>query len=881
VDYGSSALTAMSIPYLEALQRRYWQDPGSIDEGWRRVFDVLRDLDAWGAARSDDVDALALLHWIREHGHLHADLDPLTASETAGALETVPPGSPFGRAAPEAVAAWRRLCASGLAVELGHMDDENLRAWICDRLEVPVAPISPAALDRAVRLILAGEEFEAFLAVKFPGKKRFGLEGSELTLAILERILARVAADGATDVVIGTMHRGRLSIMSNILGKDLPQLLAEFKGMHPFPGEEMPADVPYHLGLDGILGAAAMRVSLAANPSHLEAVNPVSLGQARGRQDRAGGSRHVVPILIHTDASVIGQGVVAECLQLSAVPGFTVGGTIHLIINNQIGFTTGRDEARSSRYCTGAWKAIDSLILHVNGDRLEAGLQAADLAVDFRQSQGRDAVIDINCYRRNGHNEIDEPRFTQPVLYRKIETHPSVGAAAAAVAIGGRLRTAEDIAAEREEVRASLAEAYEAANELVAGRTFTRFPHRPPTSTHVGIRRPAPGEASVTGIDPERRDALLRALSVVPVGFQLDPKLDKVVRARALAPDAAVNWPLAEALAFGAVLMDGVGVRFTGQDIVRGAFSQRHFAVTDVETGARYVHLEHLRDGQGRFEVINSPLSEYAVLGFEYGYSLERPDRLVIWEAQFGDFANGAQIIIDQFITSGRDKWNQHSGLVLLLPHGLEGQGPEHSSARPERLLQLAARNNIEIAHPSTPANYFHLLRRQVGRTDRKPLLIMGPKSMLRLPAEQSPLTEFGTDRGFRPVIASEGAPGGHAILCSGKIAYDVERALGNTTQPDASVVRLEMLYPFPAESLRDLFRQIRPSKVTWLQEEPANMGAWSYVDRRLERVLAEAGLAGTVVRSIARPEASSPAGSFHGDHENDQKRLVAEALGL
>jgi 2-oxoglutarate dehydrogenase E1 component len=326
--------------------------------------------------------------------------------------------------------------------------------------------------------------------------------------------------------------------------------------------------------------------------------------------------------------------------------------------------------------------------------------------------------------------------------------------------------------------------------------------------------------------------------------------------------------------------MDGVGVRFSGQDIVRGAFSQRHFAVADSETGALHVHLEHLAESQGRFEVINSPLSEYAVLGFEYGYSLERPDRLVLWEAQFGDFANGAQIIIDQFLVSGRDKWNQRSGLVILLPHGLEGQGPEHSSARPERLLQLAARDNIEIAHPSTPANYFHLLRRQVRRSDRKPLLILGPKSLLRLPAAQSPLVEFGPDHGFRPVIAAEGATGGHLILSSGKIAYDAEQVLGSAPQADVSLARLEMLYPFPAEPLRDLFRKIRPATVTWLQEEPRNMGAWSYVDRRLERALAEAGLGGTAVHCVARPEASSPAGSFHGDHESDQKRLVAEALG-
>ncbi|HWT99470.1 MAG TPA: 2-oxoglutarate dehydrogenase E1 component [Terriglobales bacterium] len=880
-----SPFGAVSALYIESLEAQYWRDPASIDPGWRHVFDVLRDLDATQPLRGTSSRLSALVHWFRRNGHLHARINPLVnplASVDAapdmeelwtfieGELEAIDRAAVRFQTGGTDIELLRQCYADGLAIEAAHIDDAKLTQWLFSRFEEMPVPDAEAR-KRALRLVVAADEFEAFMAVKFSAKKRFGIEGGELVLPVLDRIIGEAVKDGVTDIVIGTMHRGRLNLLGNVLGKDLRELFAEFKGLHPFPADmRLPADVPYHLGLDHQYGVNghAVRMTICANPSHLEAVNPVALGLARARQDRFEDRRRVLPIILHTDASVAAQGVVAECLQLAGPAGFSVGGTVHIVINNQIGFTTEPDEARTSRYCTGPWKAIDSLILHVNGDRLDAGLKAADLAVAFRQSQNRDAVIDINCYRRGGHNEIDEPRFTQPLLYKRIDNHPTLAMRACDEAIGNDLVSSAEVDERRMETKAALQNAFAEAGNYRPNAAFT---NNPPANAEQ--RR-----QFETGIDHDRLQLLLTGLAKVPTGFSLEPKIDKILRQRAIAAETGIGWPLAEALALGSILLDGTGIRFTGQDIVRGAFSHRHFAISDIETGERHLSLNHLARAQAQLEVINSPLSEYGVLGFEYGYSLERPDRLVMWEAQFGDFANGAQIILDQFIFSGRAKWDHRSALVVLLPHGLEGQGPEHSSARPERLLQMAANDHVEIAHPSTPANYFHLLRRQVGRVDPKPLFILSAKSLLRHPAAISTIDDFAPGTAFRPVIAAN-APKRHAILCSGKIAYELERAAAQSGQDDVGVIRLEMLYPFPATELAEVLCRWRPTQVTWVQEEPVNMGAWNYLDRKLEKALSGAGLAGLQVRCIARPESSSPAGSFHIRHDADQQELIAQAL--
>ena len=864
----SSPLSAISLHYAEELEARYQADPSSIDPGWRCVLDVLHELDAIGAAGpSIGLEAVVAAAY-RQHGHLVADLDPLSlvkpalASATDAALQTLAQGVPSAR-----VEQLRRIYGGTLAVESGHLDDPALREWVRAQLE-DNAHGRPLAGDRQIlEQLIAADEFERFMAVRFTGKKRFGAEGAEALIPMVDRLLRNAARVGITEVLIGTMHRGRLNLMASLLGKPLALLFAEFKGLHPFGASSAAAaDVPYHLGHETTLklDGRALRVTLLPNPSHLEAVNPVLLGRVRARQTGREVPKRVLGVILHTDASVIAQGLVAETLQLSRLPGFSTCGTVHLIINNQIGFTTERDEARSSAHCTGLWKSIDSLIVHANGDDPRAALRAVDLAFDFRETHGRDAVIDLVCYRRNGHNEVDEPRFTQPQIYRRIDRHPSVTAAFAAQLVAAGTVNAAEIEALALQQRSRLGQAYDAA----AGVQATLPPERV-TEGNVG-----------TGVAPQRLRTLLAALATAGDGVNVNPKVQRIVSQRAQANEAGVPWPVAEALAFASLLVDGTPVRFCGQDSLRGAFSQRHLALVDTQTGRPHLTLASLTGTQARFEALNSPLSEYAVLGFEYGYSVERPESLVIWEAQFGDFANGAQILIDQFLASGEEKWQQSSGLVVLLPHGLEGQGPEHSSGRLERFLQLCAQDNLDVLQPTTAANYFHALRRQVLRRRRKPLIVLSAKSMLRLPAAFSPLEAFGPGGALQPVIAQAyGAPVRHVLLCTGKIAYDLERAREARNLDQVAIVRLEQLYPFPDGSLAALFRDWGSATFTWVQEEPRNLGAWNFVDRRLEALLKQAGVRQTELACVSRPESASPAGSFHARHDQDQQRLVEQAF--
>ncbi|MBV6273916.1 2-oxoglutarate dehydrogenase E1 component [Alcaligenaceae bacterium CGII-47] len=858
----SSPLGLTSAAFLESVYEQYRQDPLSVDISWRYVFQLAQEL-------GGDDDALRA-EFVRRHGHLSADIDPLEQAPKQNARKAGSPHGGHGHVSADIERLHRRY-QGHLAVETGHLDSPELIKWVNAAFEASEAVLDSATLRRAHQRLVEAEEFEHFLAKRFPGKKKFGIEGAEVLVVALDRLLTQAIALGIDEVVIGTMHRGRLNILANVLGKPLDALFSEFKGAHPFanPGSSC-ADVPYHLGYQGVFcaGGGEVRVTLLPNPSHLEAVDAVALGRVRALQDSrsAATRRNVLGLIIHTDAAVIGQGVVSETIQLAGLREFSTCGTVHLVVNNQIGFTTDPGDARTSRYCTGAWKAVDSLILHVNGDRPQAAIRAVDMAMSFRHSHGKDAVIDLLTYRRNGHNEFDEPRFTHPVLYQRIDAKTSVRALFEAELLSTKILTDKDGQVAVTSYRQRLE------------RGFGGAAAYQPPSDYLDDARASFVDDS-TGVDASRLKRLLETLAHIPSGMMVSDKLHRLVQQRAQI-DRGIQWAVAEALAFGSLLLEGVPVRISGQDIVRGAFSHRHFALTDTHTGERHISLSALDPTQATFTAVNSPLSEYGVLGFEYGYSLSRAQGLTIWEAQFGDFANGAQIVIDQFVSSGEEKWRQSSGLVVLLPHGLEGQGPEHSSARIERYLQMAAGENILIVNPSTPANYFHILRQQVlGRT-RKPLIVIAPKTLLRLPAAVSCLADFESGTAFQPVIVTHAQASPRKILlCSGKIAYELEEYRQQVNAMDVTIVRLERLYPMPSEALVEVLSTGPEAKLVWVQEEPENMGAWNWYDRKLEALATAMGHGSPRFEYCGRHVSASPAGGFHSNHGADQAALVMDAF--
>ncbi|MBS1985347.1 MAG: 2-oxoglutarate dehydrogenase E1 component, partial [Bdellovibrionales bacterium] len=782
-----------SAEYLEELFERGDADTKAVSSDWKVAGQLLHDFltPVLNSTSSIQLKTLAGV-FAANSRHLYADLDPLGRPTPARLL--------LLRKAAEA--RWKRLDPNGfgwldnpaaasrqtLCAEIGHVDDLAISDWIESKTQA-LQPPSRRAREGALRELIAAEEFERFMALRFVGKKRFGAEGVETIIPLLNAVIDGCVERGAREIVLGSMHRGRLNILANVLHKSLATLFAEMKEQFPFfRGGGVSADVPYHLGLKTVIdrGDRKIALTLLANPSHLEAINPVALGYARARQDALGGRGSAVCILLHTDASVIAQGSVSEIIQLGAPSGFTVDGTIHIVLNNQIGFTTEPKEARSSLYCTGAWKAVDSLILHLNGEDPDATLNAAGLAVDFRSSFGKDAVIDLVCYRRNGHNEIDEPRFTQPLYYLAADKKSSI-ASQYQSEVG---RDSEWPELFRANYRSSLQTAYEhqrieAPDDIVADPVDLR---------------------NESGADPELIAKVGHFLTQPPDHFAVSPKLGKILSERRRELSNGVSWAFAEALAFGSLLYDGVDIRFTGQDVERGSFSHRHLAFINSQTGDRYIPLAQMPDAAGSFSIYNSPLSEYAVLGFEYGYSLGNPRHLVIWEAQFGDFMNGAQIVFDQFISSAAEKWLQRSSLVVLLPHGLEGQGPEHSSARPERILQAAARDNMRIAHPSTPASYFHLLRTHARAREGVPLIVLTPKKLLRLAAAVSPIKAFASGTVFQRVLVDPpDAEPNRIVLCSGKIAYELLEARSPERGRRCAVVRLEQLYPFPEAELQEI----------------------------------------------------------------------------
>lgn len=760
-----------------------------------------------------------------------------------------------------------------VGIEYMHIQEPDQKAWIQERVEGTDKDgwLSADEKRRLLAKLNAAEAFERFLHTNYLGHKRFSLEGGESVIPMLDRLLTRAADAGVEEVVIGMAHRGRLNVLSNIVGMSYRSIFRAFEGELDPDSREGTGDVKYHLGAKGTYtsgGGNLLRVTLASNPSHLEAVNPVVEGMVRAIQDALGDSerRRVVPVLLHGDAAFAGQGVVAETLNMSALAGYRTGGTVHLVINNGIGFTTAPLDARSSVYATDVAKMVQAPIFHVNGDDPEACLRVIDLAFEFRHTFGKDVVVDLICYRVHGHNEADEPAYTQPVMYKKIAAKRSVRKLYTERLINRGDLTLEDAEKALADYRVRLEEAFAQTRDLPGSSAG-------PSGSGAG---PAPAAQEVVAVERSTLDRVLAGITSVPPGFTLHPKLARAFESRSrMLADDAVDWGTAELLALGSLLLEGVPVRLSGQDSRRGTFSQRHAVVVDFKTGESYTPLHHLAADQAPILIYDSLLSEYAVCGFEYGYSVARPEALVLWEAQFGDFANGAQIIIDQFLAAAEEKWGQQSRLVLMLPHGYEGQGPEHSSARLERFLQLCASDNLRVAVPSTAAQHFHLLRRQALTEPAKPLVVLTPKSLLRAREARSAAAAFSTG-GFAPVLDDPARPSivARVLLCTGKVAYDL-LARRRELAPDTAVIRIEELYPFPARELAYVLDGLgRPADVRWVQEEPRNMGAWSFVAPYLQEIFGDCR-----TRYVGRPASGSPATGSLRRHQQEQEALVAAAL--
>jgi 2-oxoglutarate dehydrogenase E1 component len=865
------------------------------------------DAEVAQAAR-DAIRAWMLIRTYRVRGHLAADLDPLGLSKREFPAEMAPEAHGFTAAdfdRPIYLAGtlgfeWATLrqivpvlqanyCGK-VGLEYMHINDLEERRFLQERMEGRDAEIrfTPEGKQAILAKVIEGEQWEKFLARKYVGTKRFGLDGGESMIPALEAVIKYAGVGGVEDIVFGMAHRGRLNVLANVMGKPYRAIFSEFAGGATNPADVGGSgDVKYHLGTssDREFDGVKVHLSLLPNPSHLEAVNPVVLGKARAQQV-ARGDEHgntVLPVLLHGDAAFAGQGIVAEILAFSGLPGYGTGGTLHFIINNQVGFTTSPQFARSSPYPSDIAKSVQAPILHVNGDDPEAVTFACKLAIEFRHAFHRDIVIDMWCYRRFGHNEGDEPSFTQPLMYDAIRRHPPVSELYAKRLVDEGVIGPGWLEAQVASFTGQLEEDFEAAKTYLPNKADW-FEGR-----WAGLGRPDTPETERRNVDTAIAEEVYRdvgrILTTVPQGLAVHKTLRRIVDARRAMFDTGegFDWATAEALAFGSLLREGSQVRLSGQDSGRGTFSQRHSVWVDQEDGHKYIPLCHV--GPGRFEVRDSPLSEFGVLGFEYGYALSDPRTLVLWEAQFGDFANGAQVIIDQFISSGESKWLRANGLVMLLPHGYEGQGPEHSSARPERYLQLCAEDNMQVANCTTPANYFHILRRQMHRDFRKPLAIMTPKSLLRHKLAVSAAGDFLGDSHFRRILSDTAGPAEadvrRLVLCSGKLAYELIDARDKAGDRGSAVVRIEQFYPFPSEPLVERLRRMTSlEEVVWAQEEPKNQGYWHFVEDPLEQCLAEAGVKPKRPVYAGRPSTASPATGLAKRHAAEQAALIAEALG-
>ena len=889
-----SFLDQASPAFFDA-QYRLWQEtPEELTADWRLFFEGFTLGNATPAAplpeqALKEAAVQSLLYRYRDQGHLQACTNPLDPcplplpqlhleafglSETD--LDTTFTTLRFQQQRAtlrEILSTLKETYCRSVGVEFMHISDPDERQWLKERMEPKRNRLELSSEQQLAVLEKLQEAtlFEQFLHRKFLGQKRFSLEGGELLIPLLDHLVDRASELGVGDLVLGMSHRGRINVLANIFAKPLATIFAEFTDtlQLAFVGD---GDVKYHQGFSTDRENAAgqsIHLTLAANPSHLEAVDPVVVGKCRARQSFSGpgGRQKVLPVLIHGEAAFAGQGIVPETLNLSRLDGYQTGGTIHIVVNNQIGFTTAPAQARSTTYATDVAKMLAVPIFHLHGEDPEAALFVAGLALDYRQQFGKDVVMEIICYRRHGHNEGDDPSFTQPLMYAKIDQRPTIDQVYAE-----RLRAA-GVDPQKIAVQAkAIGEELEQALGQSAGRQDAGY-----QSKWQGMQREAEPVEVNTGIEEAVLLDLAKRISTIPQTFHPHPKIAKLLakRREAVEQDSGIDWGTAEALAFASLLQEGVAVRLSGQDSRRGTFNQRHSTLVDQQSGQLYVPLAFVAAGQAPVQICDSMLSEAAVLGFEYGYSLERPESLTLWEAQFGDFANGAQVIIDQFIASSSSKWDRASGLVLLLPHGFEGQGAEHSSARIERFLQLCADDNLQVVYPSTPAQLFHLLRRQVKLPFRRPLIVFTPKSLLRHPACVSRREEFCTG-GFQEILPAPIAAGAVStlLLCSGKIYYELRERQQKEERPDVAIVRIEQLYPLRSDQLASVCAPYRAARrLAWVQEEPENNGAWPWLRPQLTALL------GREVEYIGRPAAAAPAVGSHHLHQQEQQEILTAAF--
>ena len=950
----TSFLDGANATYLAELYALYEADPASVSEDWRNFFanlgdeakNVIADAEgpSWGAwnrgpswtdaaaalpaaiapagaltqaealdAARDTLGVRMLIRAYRTRGHLIAKLDPLRLTERGAHPELNPETygfTPADYSRPiyiggalgfefadlgQVLAVLDKTYAGTIGFEYMHISDPEQRAWMQERIEGAEIQFTEQGKRAILSKLIESEGAERFLNVKYTGTKRFGLDGGESMVPALEQIIKRGGQLGVREIVIGMPHRGRLNVLATVMAKPWRAIFNEFRGGSAHPDDvEGSGDVKYHLGAssDREFDDNRVHLSLTANPSHLEIVDPVVLGKVRAKQDQAGDTERktIMPLLLHGDAAFAGQGVVAECLGLSGLRGHRTGGSIHFIVNNQIGFTTAPRFSRSSPYPSDVAKMIDAPIFHVNGDDPEAVVHVTKIATEFRQRFGKPVVIDMFCYRRHGHNEADEPAFTQPLMYQRIAEHPRVVEIYADRLLKEGLVSKEEIDGLQAKFRDFLEE------EFLAGETY-----RPNRADWLDGRWSGIGFAEegarrgLTGVDLDVLREVGHKLTEIPPTLTPHKTIARIMnmRRRSIDEGKGIDWATAESLAYGTLLVEGFKIRLSGQDSERGTFSHRHSVLMDQVSENKYTPLKHLGKEQGDFEVINSMLSEEAVLGFEYGYSLAEPNALVLWEAQFGDFANGAQVIIDQFISSGERKWLRMSGLVLLLPHGYEGQGPEHSSARLERYLQLCAEDNWQVVNCTTPANYFHVLRRQLHRQFRKPLVLMTPKSLLRHKKVKSDIADFGPDSSFHrllwdnaervadsPIKLVPDSEIRRVVLCSGKVYYDLEAERETRGTSDVYLLRMEQLYPFPARALIQELGRFKDAEIVWCQEEPKNMGAWSFVDPNLAWVLDHIDAKYRRARYAGRPSSAATATGLMSKHVRELKALLNEALG-
>ncbi|MCR5888161.1 2-oxoglutarate dehydrogenase E1 component [Hymenobacter sp. J193] len=914
--------------YLDQLYQAYKADPQSVDVSWQKFFegfDFAQQYPEGGLPQADGEGVLStnastnqagtiravdtvsadketqvrnLIHAYRSRGHLVARTNPVRPRKDRKARLSITDfglsdadldttfrnGEVLGLGTSaklrDIVAALDKIYTRTIGFEYMYIRDPRVLDWFREKVEKDSLSFNPGVeyKKRILSKLNEAVVFENFLHTKFLGQKRFSLEGGETTIPALDAIIRKGAELGMEEVMIGMAHRGRLNVLANIMGKTYEQIFSEFEGT-AVPDLTMgDGDVKYHMGYSSQVdaGGRSVNLKLAPNPSHLEAVNPVVEGFVRAKLDHgyANDYNKVLPILIHGDAAVAGQGIGYEVTQMSQLEGYKTGGTLHFVINNQVGFTTDFEDARSSIYSTDLAKIIDAPVLHVNGDDPEAVVFAVQLATEYRQQFNADIFIDMVCYRRHGHNESDEPKFTQPTLYNLISKHQNPREVYNAALVARGDVDAQLAAQMDKEFRDTL----QARLDMVKQKPLP-YNYQALENEWRSLRRSKPedfNQSPQTGISEEVVAKVGKALTTLPEGFRPLKQIEKLMeeRKKMFFETRVLNWAAGELLAYGSLLAEKHIVRLSGQDVQRGTFSHRHAVLHDAETSAPYNSLNYIEEGQEKLNIYNSLLSEYAVLGFEFGYAMANPTALVIWEAQFGDFANGAQTMIDQFIVSSESKWQRMNGLVMLLPHGYEGQGPEHSNARPERFLQLAAENNIIVANMTTPANFFHALRRQLTWEFRKPLVVMSPKSMLRHPLCVSPLEEF-TSGSFREVLGdvyAEEKKVKRVLLCSGKVYFDLLEEQQKSERKDAAIVRLEQLHPFPKKQLDAELAKYPKAKVYWVQEEPENMGYWNYLLRFMRRELEDV---------VARKASASPATGYNKVHVKEQKDLVGRAFGI